>query len=359
MGIRQRPSAPDGQEADASPIAFYREILNPTQKNFLDFVNADLSYIEENMNNREYILDTAKGYVVHDRNSSYGDPEDNFRQIADYWNVYLDHKYQRSGVGSPIEAADVGALMALMKRARLDHDPTHIDSFADQIGYVACEYDVRAREKYNVSQGDDEDAADYAYEGIGMYDCQGEDAPEPEPKELPKSGKYRTLAGVTVDVEVVETPYNGEPAYASFGYGNAHGFAGNIPISALISMLDVCFLARLLDQGADEDNDADGAVQRIGLTDRVLPTTTPPAIGDVVRWPDHDGYYNFQDICQFRYLGSLEGPLVFSSDWACPYLEIDVVRAEGGAYYRDNHRAKELTRQLRENFEHAPPGDNE
>lgn len=82
---------------------------------------------------RAEILDEAKVYVTKDRNSSYGEPEDNFGAIADIWNaqgVRID--------GNPIDPVDVALMMAGMKLARLRHNPTHRDSWTDAIGYLAC-----------------------------------------------------------------------------------------------------------------------------------------------------------------------------------------------------------------------------
>lgn len=89
---------------------------------------------------REDILEEARGYVTKDRNSSYGEPEDNFKAIADIWaaqGVSVD--------GRPVNALDVSLMMLGMKLARLRHNPTHRDSWADSIGYAACGWDVAKR----------------------------------------------------------------------------------------------------------------------------------------------------------------------------------------------------------------------
>ena len=85
---------------------------------------------------REHVLDEAKKYVLKDRNSTYGKPEDNFRRIAELWTAYLG--IRPKDVGAPITPTDVAQMMLLMKVARLAHNPTHKDSWIDAAGYIAC-----------------------------------------------------------------------------------------------------------------------------------------------------------------------------------------------------------------------------
>lgn len=78
---------------------------------------------------RADILDTAKHYVLKDRNATHGDPEDNFGRIAELWAAYKR---------VPFNATDVAAMMALMKVARIAQSPEHRDSWIDLAGYAAC-----------------------------------------------------------------------------------------------------------------------------------------------------------------------------------------------------------------------------
>ena len=82
---------------------------------------------------RERLLQEAIAIVTNDRNTTYGEPEDAFQLIADYWNTYLQAKYEIR-----LETADVPLLMALMKLARLTRNPHHHDSMVDVAGYMAC-----------------------------------------------------------------------------------------------------------------------------------------------------------------------------------------------------------------------------
>ena len=75
------------------------------------------------------ILDTAKGYVTKDRASDHGDMEDNFKMIADLWATYLN---------VDVATHDVGAMMALLKVARIKSNPKHPDNWVDGAGYMAC-----------------------------------------------------------------------------------------------------------------------------------------------------------------------------------------------------------------------------
>ncbi len=91
---------------------------------------------------RENVLDEAKKCVLHDRNSTYGKPEDNFNRIAILWDAY--DKIRKPGPETP---TDVAIKMTLMKIARLAHNPTHKDSWVDGIGYLACGAGIELAEK--------------------------------------------------------------------------------------------------------------------------------------------------------------------------------------------------------------------
>jgi hypothetical protein len=84
------------------------------------------------------VLDAAKAAVA-DRGLNYGKPEDNFGRIADLWSVHLENR------GIPaVLAASVALMMVDMKQARLENDPTHLDSWVDIAGYAACGAEISA-----------------------------------------------------------------------------------------------------------------------------------------------------------------------------------------------------------------------
>ena len=59
-------------------------------------------------------LDEARKCVCEDRNKTYKEPEDNFNNIANYWNIFLDSKL---GFNESITAVDVGIMMTLLKNS--------------------------------------------------------------------------------------------------------------------------------------------------------------------------------------------------------------------------------------------------
>lgn len=91
---------------------------------------------------RQQLLMEANQITSHDRNSAYGNPEDNFRNIADRWNLYLGARF--GGGTAILTAQDVGHMMIDMKLARLSTNPGHRDSLVDIAGYAACAEDCRS-----------------------------------------------------------------------------------------------------------------------------------------------------------------------------------------------------------------------
>lgn len=88
---------------------------------------------------RAEILDGAKKCVCEDRNGQYGEPEDSFKNIAQYWEIYLRNNCVVQGTDVCVRPADVAMMMALFKIARIETADTAIaDSYVDAIGYIAC-----------------------------------------------------------------------------------------------------------------------------------------------------------------------------------------------------------------------------
>lgn len=86
---------------------------------------------------RDEILKTAEEIVTKDRNVQYGEPENNFGVIAEYWSTYLSqHNGGRAVMLTPM---DVALMMVLFKLGRLTTArAVTLDSFVDAAGYVAC-----------------------------------------------------------------------------------------------------------------------------------------------------------------------------------------------------------------------------
>ncbi len=83
---------------------------------------------------REEILEAARGIVVGDR---YGTPERNFETIAEMWSAYLQES---------IDPADVAAMMALVKIARISSGHGKADNWIDLAGYAACGGELEKQE---------------------------------------------------------------------------------------------------------------------------------------------------------------------------------------------------------------------
>ena len=81
---------------------------------------------------RKEILGEAIRCVTRGRNTEHGEPEDNFKAIADLWNSYLNNKTEE------IDAKDVACMMALFKIGRMLTGKENIDNYVDCAGYIAC-----------------------------------------------------------------------------------------------------------------------------------------------------------------------------------------------------------------------------
>lgn len=128
---------------------------------------------------RKQLLEEATKCVLHDRNATHGEPEDNFRTIATYWTEYL----RAAGVlqeDTRVRSEDVAALMVLHKVSRLATSPEKPDHWIDIAGYAACGGECATKER------DDDGWKQRAYkpcpdcggpavklEGIaeGLYNC--------------------------------------------------------------------------------------------------------------------------------------------------------------------------------------------
>lgn len=83
---------------------------------------------------KDELLDKAKSAVAN-RGLNYGTPKDNFVRIARLWAVHLQNRYNEVFA---IDAIDVALMMDLVKTARLENTPNHLDSWIDKAGYAAC-----------------------------------------------------------------------------------------------------------------------------------------------------------------------------------------------------------------------------
>jgi hypothetical protein len=68
---------------------------------------------------RGKVLKKALEIINGERQDSYGNPEDSFALIAEYWSTYLRAKKKRSGSDTSVYPIDVAEMMALFKIARM------------------------------------------------------------------------------------------------------------------------------------------------------------------------------------------------------------------------------------------------
>ena len=89
--------------------------------------------------------------TVADRGVPYGGVEDNFNRIARLWNAHLSNSFANAlendvvAIIPQLQTADVAMMMALMKIARLQANPSHADSWIDVAGYAACGGEIGAK----------------------------------------------------------------------------------------------------------------------------------------------------------------------------------------------------------------------
>jgi hypothetical protein len=86
---------------------------------------------------RAQFLDEVKRLVCADRNVTHGDAEDNFRVIADLWNVYLRNSKGADNTGD-LSNKDVAIMMGLFKISRLMSNVNNMENWLDLAGYAAC-----------------------------------------------------------------------------------------------------------------------------------------------------------------------------------------------------------------------------
>lgn len=86
------------------------------------------------------ILEKADAIINGDREKTYGNAGRNVRCIADFWNLYLNQKYDRN---IHIKAEDVCAMMRFLKESRLINSPHDEDTLMDIAGYVGLAEKIR------------------------------------------------------------------------------------------------------------------------------------------------------------------------------------------------------------------------
>jgi len=91
---------------------------------------------------RGQCLDKAKVIINGERQTAYGNPEDSFGIIAEYWETYLGS----IGFSVKLRKSDVTLMMSLFKHARMSGQKYTEDNFVDAAGYLGLSADFQAIE---------------------------------------------------------------------------------------------------------------------------------------------------------------------------------------------------------------------
>jgi hypothetical protein len=96
--------------------------------------------------NRGTVLKKALDIINGERQDQYGNPEDSFQIVANYWTAYLvaeglmeDHV--------AISSKNTAIMMVLFKIARMSGQAFTEDSFVDAAGYIGIGADIANNEK--------------------------------------------------------------------------------------------------------------------------------------------------------------------------------------------------------------------
>jgi hypothetical protein len=82
---------------------------------------------------RNLVLDIAKDLINNDRNSTYGDPTEDFTRTSQMVTAVLGRK---------IDPHEIAIIMICVKLSRLHSSPRFMDSWVDICGYSALGFEV-------------------------------------------------------------------------------------------------------------------------------------------------------------------------------------------------------------------------
>ena len=151
------------------------------------------------MNTRQKVLEEALKCVNGEREKQYGNPEDNFRRIADLWSTYLTSLFEDEKIVVDIDPIDVAKMMILFKIARSNGDKDKLDNYVDILGYGACAAEIfekseainkvlEKKAELGVQLADECKECDYATKCIGTGVCLKETEKECVKKDDPDFG---------------------------------------------------------------------------------------------------------------------------------------------------------------------------
>lgn len=105
----------------------------------------DVAEATKPLSPRRELLMGAADLVDGDRNAQYGDPRQDFRRTAGYWNIHINGIIERKLAenngqfgGDILDPHDVAIMMDLLKTSRLAWSPDKEDTWMDKAGYTAC-----------------------------------------------------------------------------------------------------------------------------------------------------------------------------------------------------------------------------
>lgn len=95
---------------------------------------------------RGSVLDEAKTVINGERQDVYGNPEDSFELISDYWTTYLrSQSPEMANAGFCLHAPDVALMMTLFKIAR-EANQHKRDNIRDAAGYLGIYADMEVKD---------------------------------------------------------------------------------------------------------------------------------------------------------------------------------------------------------------------
>lgn len=143
---------------------------------------------------REKVLRAAGHCVMHDRNASYGEPDQDFTRTADVLNAL---GFSRNG--RELMGFDIAHLMIALKLSRLSWNPAHFDSWVDIAGYAACGYETAELRK-------DEPFVDAEGSALGVTNAQRSD-----PEKLMSDVRDRVLRNARDDLAIIRNVADKHP----------------------------------------------------------------------------------------------------------------------------------------------------
>ena len=123
------------------------------------------------MTEREKLLREAIKTVTQDRQTQYGEPENNLQMIADMWNTYLRQAMGMSGID--ISAKDASIMMVLLKIARSTTGKNKADNYTDMCGYAALAYEMMVADDPEKTLPDEEPEPEVMMGFAKAHECCG------------------------------------------------------------------------------------------------------------------------------------------------------------------------------------------